>query len=76
MAKLHDDEIAGLDHGQRLLPVAHRHVGAAAEATDSPIYDVDLRLVKVSGNWFAPATLAVSAVARSIAHSGIANEKQ
>ena len=74
-SKLHDDKIAGLDECERARPevAVERPAGSA---TEGPIDDIDLARVEERRELIAPTPLSAAAVAATVAHGGIADEKQ
>jgi hypothetical protein len=76
MAELDEDEVAGLDHSQSVLPVASRNVGMAGEATDGPVDHVDLAGVEEVGDGRSPSPETVGPRAVAVAHGGVANQDQ
>ena len=76
VAKLHDHDIARLEHGEHPVPVALGDERAGARAADGAVDDVDLRPVEGLFERIAPAELAVAAVAPAGPHGGVADEEE
>ena len=76
MAKLDEDEVAGLDEFEGRIPVAGGDVSVAGEASDGAVDDVDFGGVEEVGDGGAPAPEAVGAEAMAVADSGVADEDQ
>ena len=75
VAELDEDEVAGLDHGEGVLPVAGGDEGVAGEAADGAVDDVDLVGVEEVGDGRAPSPEAVGTGAMAVADGGVTDEE-
>jgi len=76
VAPLNEDEVAGLDEGEGVIPVAGGDVGVAGESADGAVDDVDFDGVEEVRDGRSPAPEAVGAQAVAVADSGIADEDE
>ena len=76
VAELNEDEVAGLDEGEGVGPVALRDVGVRGQAPDGSVDDVDLCGIEEVGDGCAPTPEAVGTFAVSVADGGVSDEDE
>jgi hypothetical protein len=76
VAELDEDEVAGLDEGEGVRPMALGDVGVAGEAADGAVDDVDLGRVEEVGDRGAPSPESVGAEAVAVADGGVADQDE